>query len=75
SRPLPYLAPPRQPPRPTPTKPQNNDGGVKSSLRLTDRAVLLLLATTGILNGELRTIQLQDIDWRAGEVLVRRTKG
>ncbi|MER8448088.1 hypothetical protein NKH52_33605 [Mesorhizobium sp. M1066] len=26
-------------------------------------------------NGELRAIQLQDIDWRAGEVSVRRTKG
>lgn len=40
-----------------------------------DRAVLLLLATTGIRNGELRALQLQDIDWRAGEILVRRTKG
>ncbi|MFB6453382.1 site-specific integrase [Bradyrhizobium sp. 1AS5L] len=40
-----------------------------------DRAILLLLATTGIRNGELRALQLQDIDWRAGEVFVRRTKG
>jgi integrase len=34
-----------------------------------------LLATTGIRNGELRALQLQDIDWRAGEIFVRRTKG
>jgi integrase/recombinase XerD len=40
-----------------------------------DRAVLLLLATTGIRNGELRALQLQDIDWRAGEVFIRHTKG
>ena len=40
-----------------------------------DRAILLLLATTGIRNGELRALQLQDIDWRAGEVFIRRTKG
>ncbi|WP_245310229.1 tyrosine-type recombinase/integrase [Bradyrhizobium jicamae] len=39
------------------------------------RAVLLLLATTGIRNGELRALQFQDIDWRAGEIFVRRTKG
>ncbi|MCP1846126.1 integrase [Bradyrhizobium sp. USDA 4524] len=42
---------------------------------LRDRAVLLLLATTGIRNGELRALQLRDIDWRAGEFFVRRTKG
>ncbi|WP_245485641.1 tyrosine-type recombinase/integrase [Mesorhizobium sp. M5C.F.Ca.IN.020.29.1.1] len=35
----------------------------------------MLLATTGIRNGELCAIQLQDINWRAGEVFVRRTKG
>ncbi len=40
-----------------------------------DRAVLLLLAATGIRNGELRAIWLQDIGWRASEVFVRRTKG
>ncbi|WP_244560044.1 tyrosine-type recombinase/integrase [Ensifer aridi] len=40
-----------------------------------DRAVRLLLATTGIRNGELRAIHLQDIDWQTGEVFVRRTKG
>jgi site-specific recombinase XerD len=49
--------------------------GAATPIDLRDRAVVLLLATTGIRNGELRALQLQDIDWRAGEVLVRRTKG
>ncbi len=40
-----------------------------------DRALLLLLATTGIRNKEIRTLKLPDIHWRAGEVFVRRTKG
>lgn len=40
-----------------------------------DRALLLLFATTGMRNGEVRALQLQDIGWRAGEVFVRRTKG
>lgn len=39
-----------------------------------DRAILLLLATTGMRNKELRSLELQDIRWRAAEVLVRRTK-
>jgi len=39
-----------------------------------DRAILLLLATTGLRNKELRSLELQDIRWRAAEVLVRRTK-
>jgi integrase/recombinase XerD len=49
--------------------------GAAMPVDLRDRAVLLLLATTGIRNGELRALQLQDIDWRTGEVFVRRTKG
>jgi len=40
-----------------------------------DRAILLLLATTGLRNKELRLLELQDIRWRTAEVLVRRTKG
>jgi site-specific recombinase XerD len=40
-----------------------------------DRAMMLLLATTGLRNKELRQLELGDIRWRAGEVLVRRTKG
>ena len=39
-----------------------------------NRARLLLLATTGLRNKELRSLELRDIHWRAGEVLVRRTK-
>ncbi len=49
--------------------------GAATPIDVRDRAVLLLLATTGIRNGELRALQLQDIDWRAGEVFIRRTKG
>jgi site-specific recombinase XerD len=49
--------------------------GMLTPIDLRDRAILLLLATTGIRNGELRALQLRDIDWRAGEVFVRRTKG
>jgi site-specific recombinase XerD len=40
-----------------------------------DRALLLVLATTGLRNKEVRLLELQDIHWRAAEVLVRRTKG
>ena len=39
-----------------------------------DRALLLVLVTTGLRNKELRSLELQDIRWRAAEVLVRRTK-
>ena len=49
--------------------------GTATPIGVRDRAILLLLATTGIRNGELRALQLQDIDWRAGEVFIRRTKG
>ncbi len=40
-----------------------------------DRALLLLLATTGLRNKEIRMLELQDIHWRTSEVFVRRTKG
>ncbi|MGA7711236.1 MAG: site-specific integrase [Rhizomicrobium sp.] len=39
-----------------------------------DRALMLLLATTGLRNKELRLLELRDIHWRAAEVLVRQTK-
>jgi site-specific recombinase XerD len=42
---------------------------------LRDHAMLLLLATTGLRNRELRELELADIHWRAGEVLVRHAKG
>ncbi|WP_425275531.1 tyrosine-type recombinase/integrase [Sinorhizobium medicae] len=38
--------------------------GATTPVGIRDRAVLLLLATTGIRNGELRAIRLRDIDWR-----------
>jgi len=40
-----------------------------------DRAILLVLATAGLRNKELRLLELQDIHWRTAELLVRRTKG
>ena len=40
-----------------------------------DRAVMLLLATTGLRNRELRELELGDIRWRTGELVLRRTKG
>lgn len=48
---------------------------VTDAIGVRDRALMLLLATTGLRNKELRSLELQDIRWRAGEVLVRRTKG
>ena len=40
-----------------------------------DRAMMLLLASTGLRNKELRTLELDDIRWRSGKLLIRRTKG
>jgi len=40
-----------------------------------DRAIMLLLATTGLRNKELRQLELGDIRWRAGELVLRQTKG
>jgi integrase/recombinase XerD len=39
-----------------------------------DRALLLMVATTGMRNGEIRRLELSDIRWREGEVRLRRTK-
>jgi integrase/recombinase XerD len=39
-----------------------------------DRALLMLAATTGMRNGELRRLELDDIRWREGEIHLRRTK-
>jgi integrase/recombinase XerD len=47
---------------------------ITSSVGVRDRALMLLLATTGLRNKEVRCLEQQDIHWRAGEVLVRRTK-
>lgn len=48
------------------------DAGELSGLR--DRAILLLFATLGLRNGELRRLELGDIRWRVGELRLRRTK-
>ncbi len=40
-----------------------------------DPAMLLLLATTGLRSRELRQVELGDIRWRTGELLLRHTKG
>jgi site-specific recombinase XerD len=39
-----------------------------------DRALLLVLATTGLRSQEVRRLELRDIRWRTGELHVRRTK-
>ena len=49
------------------------DSTTPSGIR--DRAIMLLLATTGLRNKELRQLELGDIHWRAGELELRQTKG
>lgn len=39
-----------------------------------DRALMLLLATTGLRSQEVRRLELDDICWRTGEVHIQRTK-
>jgi len=39
-----------------------------------DRALILLLATTGLRSQEVRRLELADVGWRTGELRVRRTK-
>jgi integrase/recombinase XerD len=39
-----------------------------------DRALLLILATTGLRSQEVRLLELGDIRWRTGELQIRRTK-
>jgi site-specific recombinase XerD len=41
---------------------------------LCDKAVLLLIATLGLRNQEVRSLQLGDIDWRSAEIRLRETK-
>jgi integrase/recombinase XerD len=41
---------------------------------LRDKAVLLLIATLGLRNQEVRTLQLNDISWRNAEIRLRKTK-
>jgi integrase len=46
----------------------------RSAIGARDRALLLLIATTGLRSKELRRLELSDIRWRTGEVLLRQTK-
>lgn len=39
-----------------------------------DKAILLLLATLGLRSGEVRSLRLEDIRWRVGEIRLPRTK-
>lgn len=48
--------------------------GSATPAALRDRALLLLLATTGLRSGELRTLELRDIRWRTGEVVIRQQR-
>ena len=41
---------------------------------LRDKAILLLLATLGLRSCEVRSLELRDIAWRAGEIRLPRTK-
>lgn len=41
---------------------------------LRDKAMLLLLATLGLRSNELRTLELSQLKWRAGEIRLPRTK-
>lgn len=45
-----------------------------SAIGKRDRAMMLLIAGTGLRNKELRRLELSDIHWQEGKVLVRRTK-
>jgi site-specific recombinase XerD len=45
-----------------------------SAKGLRDRAMLLLLARLGLRAGEVVRIELEDIDWRAGNILIRAGK-
>lgn len=47
---------------------------VTTPIGVRDRAMLVLLTTTGMRNKELRSLELQDIRWRVGDVLLRHTK-
>jgi integrase/recombinase XerD len=40
-----------------------------------DYAILLLMARLGVRSGEVATLSLDDLDWRAGELVIRAGKG
>jgi integrase/recombinase XerD len=46
-----------------------------SAIGLRDHAILVLLARLGLRDGELVALELEDIDWRAGEIQLKRKGG
>ena len=61
-------------------QPQGGGGGGQSvrvdlhTAIVRNRAILLLVATTGLRNKEVRSLELRDLRWREAEVVVRRTQ-
>jgi site-specific recombinase XerD len=47
---------------------------VTTPIGIRDRAMMLLFATTGLRNKELRQLEIGDIGWRVGELAIRQTK-
>ncbi len=47
------------------------DGGDATAVGRRDHAVMLMLARLGLRAGEVAALTLDDLDWRAGEVIVR----
>ena len=48
--------------------------GGTTAVDVRNRAILLLVATTGLRNKEIRSLELRDIHWREAAVVVRQTK-
>jgi site-specific recombinase XerD len=48
---------------------------ITTPVGIRDRAMMFLLATTGLRNSELRQLEIGDIRWRAWELALRQTKG
>jgi len=46
-------------------------GGAGSVVGLRDRAVLVVLARLGLRTAEVAALRLEDVDWRARQILVR----
>lgn len=49
-------------------------GKDRTPVGLRDHAILQLLATYGLRSGEIRNLQIEDIDWRAEIIRIRHTK-
>jgi site-specific recombinase XerD len=49
-------------------------GKDRTPVGLRDHAILQLLATYGLRSGEIRSLRIEDIDWRAESIRIRHTK-